>query len=127
PVAKPPSDQTAKHPTLEPFDVDVPGSIDIPIDSPMDVEPPHDTMLATQVRGRLVLSVLRFVARRFGERALRELLTTLPEQARRPFELGIAEEMWVDGFALRTLVDAIDAKLGSDDLHTIVECGGAAA
>lgn len=103
-----------------PAEIEVPApSIDVPIE--------HDTMLATQVRGRMVLSVLRFVARRFGERALRELLTTLPDHARRPFEMGIADDMWVDGFALRSLVDAIDAQLGSDDLHTIVECGGAAA
>jgi serine/threonine protein kinase len=107
-------------------------SIDIAIAPPSDDDQdhdqePHDTQLATQVRGRLVLSVLRFVARRFGERALRELLTTMPERARRPFELGIAEDTWIDGHALRVLVDAIDSKLGSDDLHTIVECGGAAA
>lgn len=112
------------------IEIEVPEpSVEIPISASLTPDPgiEHDTQLATQVRGRLVLSVLRFVARRFGERALRELLTTLPEQARRPFELGVAEDTWIDGFALRMLVDAIDAKLGSDDLHTIVECGGAAA
>ncbi len=116
----PPREPPPRSGAIPAIEIDVPTpSIDIPIE--------HDTQLATQVRGRLVLSVLRFVARRFGERALRELLTTLPEQARRPFELGVAEDSWVDGFALRKLVDAIDARLGSDDLHTIVECGGAAA
>ncbi|MFO0681569.1 MAG: serine/threonine-protein kinase [Sandaracinus sp.] len=113
-----------------------PHSIEIPIhtgtpasgvETDRESEPEHDTQLATQVRGRLVLSVLRFVARRFGERALRELLASLSEHARRPFELGITEDSWVDGFALRALVDTIDRTLGSDDLHTIVECGGAAA
>lgn len=101
-----------------------PSSIEVPID---DAEAGHDTQIAMQVRGRVVLSVLRFVARRFGERALRELLSTMPESARRPFDLGIAPEMWVDGGAFRTLVEHIDARLGSDDLHTIVECGRASA
>lgn len=115
-------DQTRKQKSIPAIEIEVPTpSVDIPI------EHEHDTQLATQVRGRLILSVLRFVARRFGERALRELLTTLPEQARRTFEAGITNDTWVDGFALKILVDAIDAKLGSDDLHTIVECGGAAA
>ena len=119
-VSKRDADATQRSSIIPPIEIEVPTpSVEIPIE--------HDTQLATQVRGRLVLSVLRFVARRFGERALRELLTTLPDHARRPFELGITEDLWIDGFALRSLVDAIDAKLGSDDLHTIVECGGAAA
>jgi serine/threonine protein kinase len=129
PTKPPPADQTQKAISAPPphahADVPTP-SIDIPIDE-ASADSAHDTQLALQVRGRLVVSVLRFVARRFGERALRELLTTLPSHARRTFELGIAEDAWVDGFALRSLVDAIDARLGSDDLHTIVECGGAAA
>ncbi len=101
-----------------------PSSIEVPVEEP---EGDHDTQIATQVRGRVVLSVLRFVARRFGERALRELLSNMPESARRPFDLGIAPETWVDGNAFRTLVEHIDARLGSDDLHTIVECGRASA
>ena len=125
------ADQTQRAIASPPIEADThTSSIDIAIEHeppPAHAELPHDTQLAMQVRGRLVLSVLRFVARRFGERALRELLTTLPEHARRPFELGIAEDMWIDGFAMRSLVDAIDKRLGSDDLHTIVECGGAAA
>jgi serine/threonine protein kinase len=103
-----------------------PSSIEVPIDVP-EPESDHDTQIAMQVRGRVVLSVLRFVARRFGERALRELLSSMPESARRPFDLGIEPEMWVDGNAFRTLVESIDARLGSDDLHTIVECGRASA
>lgn len=124
----------AAAPAPAPAAMPTPASIEIPIHTgtpasgiETDDEPAHDTQLATQVRGRLVLSVLRFVARRFGERALRELLSSLPDHARRPFELGIAEDTWVDGFAFRALVDTIDRTLGSDDLHTIVECGGAAA
>jgi serine/threonine-protein kinase len=117
-----PLDRPAAPPTAPP-PVDVPTpSIDIEVG---EVE--TDTQMAMQVRGRIVLAILRFVARRFGERALGELLATLPEHGRRAFEMGITDDAWVDGVALRTLVETIDARLGSDDLHTIVECGGAAA
>ncbi|MBX3275370.1 MAG: serine/threonine protein kinase [Sandaracinaceae bacterium] len=78
-------------------------------------------------QGRIVLAVLRFVARKFGERALKELLEAMPEEARRPFEAGIGPDDWVDLAAVRTLVEKIDARLGADDLHLVLEAGRAAA
>jgi serine/threonine-protein kinase len=81
----------------------------------------------TWVRGRLVVSVLRFVARRFGERALKELLDALPSHIRAPFDHGIEPEAWVDFETLRALVELIDARLGQNNLHLVLECGRATA
>lgn len=92
-------------------------------------EPPErgDTLVALQVKGRLVVSVLRFVARKFGERAVKDVLDAMPPHARAPFDLGVLDEAWVDGHAVQTLVEHIDATVGSNNLHTVVECGRAAA
>lgn len=81
----------------------------------------------SRVQGKLVLSVLRFVARKFGERALKDLLDALPPEVRGPFDAGIEPESWVDLEILRVLVERIDASLGQDDLHMVLECGRAAA
>ncbi|MEZ4337186.1 MAG: serine/threonine-protein kinase [Sandaracinaceae bacterium] len=78
-------------------------------------------------QGRIVLAILRFVARKFGERALKELLDAMPEDARRVFEAGIGPDDWVDLEAVKTLVEKIDARLGADDLHLVLEAGRAAA
>jgi len=80
-----------------------------------------------RIQGRIVLSVLRFVARRFGERAVMDVLNALPEPGRRAFEAGIDPEGWVDLDTLHALVEVIDARLGQDDLHMVLECGRAAA
>lgn len=77
--------------------------------------------------GRVVLAILRFVARRFGERALKELLASMPEGQRAPFMDGIGPDHWVDLAAVRTLVETIDARLGQDDLHLVLEAGRAGA
>jgi serine/threonine protein kinase len=77
--------------------------------------------------GRVVLAILRFVARQFGERALKEVLDSMPIESRRPFLEGIDENSWVDLIAVRTLVEHIDARLGQDDLHLVLEAGRAAA
>lgn len=77
--------------------------------------------------GRVVLAILRFVARRFGERALKELLESMPEAHRAPFMQGISPDQWVDLDAVRMLVETIDARLGQDDLHLVLEAGRAAA
>ena len=74
-----------------------------------------------------MVSVLRFVARRFGERALKDLLDALPGDVRGPFDAGIEPDAWVDYDTLRALVEQIDARLGQDDLHMVLECGRAAA
>ncbi len=78
-------------------------------------------------QGRLVLAILRFVARKFGERALKELLDAMPEDSRRVFEAGIGPDDWVDLEAVKALVEKIDARLGADDLHLVLEAGRAAA
>ncbi|AKF08532.1 serine/threonine-protein kinase [Sandaracinus amylolyticus] len=80
-----------------------------------------------KVQGRLVVSVLRFVARKFGERALKDLLDAMPAHVRGPFDEGIQPDTWVDYDTLRALVEEIDARLGQDDLHMVLECGRAAA
>jgi len=77
--------------------------------------------------GRAVLAILRFVARKFGERALKELLDAMPAQPRRVFEQGIGPDDWVELDAVRTLVEKIDARFGADDLHLVLEAGRAAA
>lgn len=74
-----------------------------------------------------MLAILRFVARKFGERALKELLDSMPAEARHPFEAGIGPDDWVDLEAVKTLVEKIDARLGGDDLHLVLEAGRAAA
>jgi serine/threonine protein kinase len=92
--------------------------------APPRLEPIRDL---ARVKGRLVVSVLRFVARKYGERALKELLDALPDETRAPFDAGIESEGWVDFQVLRALVEQIDARLGEDDLHMVLECGRAAA
>lgn len=77
--------------------------------------------------GSVALSVLRFVSRRFGERALTDLLATLPDGAASTFKQGVSGEQWVPYEAVNALVQHVDARLGRDDLHLVVQCGRAAA
>ncbi len=77
--------------------------------------------------GSVVVSVLRFVARRFGERALKDVLDSLPADVRPVFVDGIAPGAWVPYDAVSRLIESVDAGLGDDDLHLVVECGRAAA
>jgi serine/threonine protein kinase len=77
--------------------------------------------------GRVVLAVLRFVARQFGERALKDVLASMPPWARRPFTEGIDQDSWVAMSAVRSLVESIDSRLGQNDLHLVLEAGRAAA
>ncbi len=77
--------------------------------------------------GSVALAVLRFVSRRFGERALKELLATLPDGAREVFEGGVAPDQWVRYDSVNALVRHVDAWLGRDDLHLVVQCGEAVA
>ena len=79
------------------------------------------------IRGMLVIPVLRFVADRFGERQLKGILETLPPEAGPLFSDGVAADSWLTHDAFMTLLAQIDAQLGADDLHLVVECGAAAA
>ncbi len=88
-----------------------------------------DTQLGRgkRVRGALPLAVLRFVSRRFGERALKELLGSVPDPAAEVFASGIDNDTWIGYEDLNALIGHIDARLGRDDLHLVVQCGRAAA
>jgi serine/threonine-protein kinase len=77
--------------------------------------------------GKVVLAILRFVARKFGERSLKVVLDSMSAETRHPFVHGIDADSWVDLDAVRSLVEAIDAQLGQDDLHLVLETGRAAA
>lgn len=77
--------------------------------------------------GAVALSVLRFVSRRFGERALTDLLATLPDGAASVFKEGVTDGQWVPYESVNDLVQHVDARLGRDDLHLVVQCGRAAS
>jgi hypothetical protein len=77
--------------------------------------------------GTVGLSILRFVSRRYGERALKTVLDNLPADARRVFSAGITAGTWISFESVCRLVEVIDAKLGRDDLHLIADCGRAVA
>src|SRR5690606_29975700 len=79
------------------------------------------------VSGSLVLSTMRFVATRFGERALKRVLDSLPEEIRPHFVRGITADSWIPFSALVDLAQQVDAQLGRDDLTLIAQCGRAAA
>lgn len=85
------------------------------------------TQVSLLVCGRALLAVLRFVARRFGERSVKGVLDTLEPHLRRIFDEGVDPERWYAGDVLTTLAERIDAVLGRDDLHVIVELGRALA
>jgi serine/threonine protein kinase len=74
-----------------------------------------------------VLPLLRFVANRYGERALKTVLSRLRPEARKIFEAGVTPGSWLPFEAVCQLVETIDATLGRDDLHTIADCGRAVA
>jgi serine/threonine-protein kinase len=91
---------------------------------------PHVPRRATSTRafeGTVGLSILRFVSRRYGERALKTVLDNLPADARRVFTAGVTAGTWVSFESVCRLVEVIDAKLGRDDLHLIADCGRAVA
>ena len=77
--------------------------------------------------GAVVLAVLRFVSRKFGERALKVVLDSMDPVTREPFVQGIDARGWVELDAMRAFVEQIDARLGQDDLHLVLEAGRAAA
>lgn len=73
------------------------------------------------------LSILRFVSRRYGERALKTVLENLPPDVRHIFTAGVSPGSWLSFEAVTKLVEVIDAKLGRDDLHLVADCGRAVA
>jgi len=77
--------------------------------------------------GRVAISVLRFVARRYGERALRDVLDAMPTAAGDVFRAGVEADQWVPYDAVLELLTSVDRELGRDDLHAVVTCGRAAA
>ncbi len=92
---------------------------------PAAVEAPPDGVRALE--GTIVHALLQFVATRFGDRALVGLLASLPEPSRSLFARGVPPGAWMPYVAVRHLVEKIDATLGGDDLHLVVECGHAVA
>lgn len=142
PLPTPPPPASATEPSIEgphievdesDGDADATRRLDRPIaltqrkHPPVQGERPGDTLAALQVKGRSVVSILRFVARKFGERAVKDVLDSMPRTARAPFDLGVLDEAWIDGHAVEKLVEHIDTQVGSGDLQTVVECGRAAA
>ena len=79
------------------------------------------------VAGACVVAVLRFVARRFGERAMPGFLASLDPSVRPIFDRGIGPDDDVPLDALTALYDHIDTAFGHGDLHLVVDCGRAAA
>ena len=79
------------------------------------------------VEARVGLAILRFVSHRYGERSLAAVLAALPQDARSVFSAGLSPGTWISFYAMSALVEAIDRKLGRDDLHLIADCGRAVA
>ncbi|MFT3923051.1 MAG: protein kinase [Myxococcales bacterium] len=77
--------------------------------------------------GSVGLAILRFVSRRYGERALKTVLDSLPPETLTVFTSGVTPNSYISFDSVCQLVEAIDAKLGRDDLHLIADCGRAVA
>jgi hypothetical protein len=77
--------------------------------------------------GGFVLSILRFVSKRYGERALSAVLSRLTPEHRRIFDAGVSPGKWLPFDAVCALIETIDAALGRDDLHLLADCGRAVA
>lgn len=78
------------------------------------------------IAGSLVLSTLRFVQTRFGPRATRDVLAALDPCAAAIFQRGVGDSDFVPLAVYETLTTIIDARLGSDDMQLLVNCGRAA-
>ncbi|MCC7537737.1 MAG: protein kinase [Deltaproteobacteria bacterium] len=99
----------------------------VPVPMP-DTPLPVGGEVVPSCHGAMVVSALRHVARRFGERALAEVLASLPDpEAARVFQAGISEAQWVGADAVWSFLDWADRKLGSEDLHMVVDMGRAMA
>ena len=121
--------KTDEFPALQPAttEADSAPSMNLAADGEVQEALPVYADESRLVLGEIPLAVIRFVARRFGERPLTDLLASLPAAARTVFDLGVGDRDWIPSRALDDLVAAIDARLGRDDLHLVVQCGRAAA
>lgn len=97
--------------------------------SPSQPPPPKLDLapVAGAFEGSVGLSILRFVSRRYGERSLKEVLDSLPPETLAVFTSGVAPNIYIPFDSVCRLAEAIDAKLGRDDLHLIADCGRAVA
>ena len=77
--------------------------------------------------GSVGLAILRFVSRRYGERALKIVLDSLAPDTLAVFTAGVSPNTFISFDSVCQLVEAVDAKLGRDDLHLIADCGRAVA
>jgi len=82
---------------------------------------------APSTDGSMIIPTLRFVANRFGERALTAVLDELDQQSRLDFDDGISAGSSVRLASLVDLIATVDRVLGNDDLHLVVQCGRAMA
>jgi eukaryotic-like serine/threonine-protein kinase len=89
--------------------------------------PPVTPMGVRGFEASFVLSLLRFVSRRYGERALTAVLNRLQPEARKVFDAGVTPGSWLPFDAVCALVETIDATLGRDDLRIVADCGRAVA
>jgi len=125
----PPSTVTQTDPSNRPPDLQRATLVDA---SPFAVSPeaahvrefPLDTRRGAL--GSLVLATLRFVQARFGPRAIRDVLASLPPQVAPIFQRGVAATDFIPLGAYESLTHAIDQRLGSDDMQLLVNCGRAA-
>jgi serine/threonine protein kinase len=134
PAAPPPVPAAAIPPAKPPKSGRTPGAAPrTPRSTPHAVPPPPrgdaDAALARkrEVEASVCLAMLRFVSRRYGERALSSVLAALPEDARSVFSAGLSPGSWIAFDAMCALAEAIDRSLGRDDLHLVADCGRAVA
>lgn len=79
-----------------------------------------------EVSGQLVLALMRHVATRFTARALKDVLSGMPEAYQPIFRRGVTENDWVPFEAYAGMQIAVDTKHGRDDMQLVVQCGRAA-
>jgi len=115
-----------EHPRLEPA-ATIADSMTLATERDAALGLPPLSAAERAVLGELPLAVIRFVSRRFGERPLRELLQSLPQNVRDVFDAGVGTTDWIPAAAHDALIAGVDARLGRDDLHLVVQCGRAAA
>jgi serine/threonine-protein kinase len=126
PVAAEPPRPRAAEPALQP----APRAAGMPpprTPGPAEQKPARPAPAPRAFEGSVGLAILRFVSRRYGERALKTVLDSLTPDIRKVFAQGVGQGSWISFEAVTKLVETIDAKLGRDDLHLIADCGRAVA
>jgi len=104
-----------------------PPPLDVPLYHPSSLPAVAPAGSVREFSGRFAIAILRFVARRYGEHALSDVLGSMPPEAGTVFRAGVTLEQWIPYDAVLELLSAVDRVLGRDDLHSIVICGRAAA